>query len=148
MHVVGRRLLSGLRCRQFQPLRTLRLHSTLATVAVSRLTFLQPRTSAVALLSLAAFVSSSVALAAPLKKMESADAVRAEELYNDKSYDRRTLLVELRQMHVGAASCAACRKSTVVARILSIAQLYPCVCMQPNQRTWVSCGASRALRTT
>uniref|UniRef100_K3WAY1 Regulator of microtubule dynamics protein 1 n=1 Tax=Globisporangium ultimum (strain ATCC 200006 / CBS 805.95 / DAOM BR144) TaxID=431595 RepID=K3WAY1_GLOUD len=31
--------------------------------------------------------------------MESANAVKAEELYNDNSYDRRTLLADLREMY-------------------------------------------------
>jgi tetratricopeptide (TPR) repeat protein len=31
--------------------------------------------------------------------MESADAVKAEELYNDNAYDRRALLATLREMH-------------------------------------------------
>ncbi|RLN57449.1 hypothetical protein BBJ29_005373 [Phytophthora kernoviae] len=31
--------------------------------------------------------------------MESADAVKAEELYNDNAFDRRELLVKLREMH-------------------------------------------------
>ncbi|GAB9465172.1 hypothetical protein Gpo141_00002588 [Globisporangium polare] len=31
--------------------------------------------------------------------MESADATKAEELYNDNTYDRRTLLADLRAMH-------------------------------------------------
>lgn len=31
--------------------------------------------------------------------MESADAVRAEELYNDSAYDRRQLLEDIRAMH-------------------------------------------------
>lgn len=58
-------------------------------------------TQALALLSLATLISGSVAFAAPLKKMESADATKAEELYNDNTYDRRTLLADLRAMHAG-----------------------------------------------
>lgn len=99
MRLAGRRLASL--ARQLPPLRTSHLRSATATVGA------RPRVpaaaAALALLSLAAAsASGSVALAAPLKKMESADAVRAEELYNDNSYDRRTLLADLRKMHAGA----------------------------------------------
>lgn len=66
------------------------------------------RSQALALLSLATLISGSVAFAAPLKKMESADAVKAEELYNDNTYDRRTLLADLRAMHAGNIAYYCC----------------------------------------
>jgi hypothetical protein len=56
---------------------------------------------ALALLSFAALLSGSLSLSAPTKKMESANAVKAEELYNDKSFVRRSLLADLREMYTG-----------------------------------------------
>ncbi|KAG7395988.1 Regulator of microtubule dynamics protein 1 [Phytophthora boehmeriae] len=47
-------------------------------------------------LSVAAFVSASCASKLP---MESADAIKAEELYNDNNFDRRELLAKLKEMH-------------------------------------------------
>lgn len=78
-------------------------HTTALTAraSLSTRTSAAARSQALALLSLATLISGSVAFAAPFKKMESADAVKAEELYNDNTYDRRTLLADLRAMHAG-----------------------------------------------
>lgn len=89
----------------------LRLLSTRETARIATTASLvRTRTSARALtlVSFATLATASVALAAPVKKMESADAIKAEELYNNNAYDRRTLLANLREMHNGAFTCSCC----------------------------------------
>ncbi|RLN85777.1 hypothetical protein BBJ28_00017339 [Nothophytophthora sp. Chile5] len=51
-----------------------------------------------ALLSLSTFAVIATSCASKFT-MESADAVKAEELYNDNAFDRRELLAKLRDMH-------------------------------------------------
>jgi hypothetical protein len=71
-----------------------------ATAERSATAALGTRALVLALLSAA---STSAALLASRERMESADAVKAEELYNDKAYDRRALLEDLRTMHAAHA---------------------------------------------
>ncbi|KAE9326643.1 hypothetical protein PF001_g2320 [Phytophthora fragariae] len=74
-----------------------RYQSSLIARSSERVTRLDTGRS-LALLSLSALALASASCAAKLP-MGSADAVKAEELYNDNGFDRRELLAKLKEMH-------------------------------------------------
>lgn len=80
---------------------TRRLASTLRVVAQPKKPFSSAYAIAAGLSIAIAYTQKSTVYATPRKMTESADAIKAEERYNDNSYSRQQLLDDLKAMHAG-----------------------------------------------